>query len=57
MDRDLGKGLHVRACLEDSLPLTATLNPRLPLLLGLGVFGLGTALGQFKTGLLPEIFF
>lgn len=45
MDRDLGEGLHVRVCLEDALRLTTRLNPRSPLLVGLGVCGPGMALG------------
>lgn len=53
-DRDLGVGLHVRPCLGDSLPLTATLNP---MLVGMEVFGPGIALGQYEDGHLPEIFF
>lgn len=36
MDGDLGEGSHVRVRLEDSLPLTTRLNPRSPLLVGLG---------------------
>lgn len=39
MDRDLGEGLRVRAYLADSLPMTATLNSRYPLLLGFGRLG------------------
>ena len=45
MDRDLGEGLRVRAYLVDSLPMTAKLNSRYPLLLGFGLFGSGLVLG------------
>lgn len=45
MVRDLGEGLHVRACLGESLLVTEKLNSKYPLLAGLGLFGSRLVLG------------
>lgn len=53
----LERKLHVTACLEDSLSMTARPNPRGSLLVGLKLFGPSLVLGQLGDGSPPQIFF